>query len=108
MGWWETAKPGDFVVCVAGVPFPRDGADPVVKGAVYQIKKIYVVSVEYADAGNAALHLADHNNGRDGLGNEGGWRPERFRPVKPLHTSLIDSLHAPVSPWGVPERQRVS
>lgn len=107
MGWWKTAKPGDFVVCVEGYDTPCKGATPVVKGCVYQIREIFVVGEDFKEAGEVAVRLAGHNNGTSNSGAEGAWRPKLFRPVKPLHTSLTDCLRAPVSPWGQPTKERV-
>lgn len=94
MGWWKTAKPGDFVVCVKSVPSPRDGKSPLVKGVVYEIKNTFVAPLNDPCAGEVGLRLKGMNNGwRRGM--ECGWGYDYFRPVKPLHTTLIDYLRAP-------------
>lgn len=104
MGWWETAKPGDFVVCVAGVPTPSNNAAPIIAGTVYAIKSFFVVPEGDPRAGYVIARLAGHNNGYLN-GIECGWGVKHFRPVKPLHTSIVDCLSAPASPWGVPTRE---
>lgn len=112
MGWWKTAKPGDFVVAVRTTK-PIHGTDwlvspPVglVAGKVYEIADIF-----YAGEGwsyqSVAIRVAGQSNGLYADGNEGAWDVTIFRPVKPLHTSLTDCLNAPVFPWGVRKDEHV-
>lgn len=90
--WVKTAKAGDFVVCVAEAGSRRtNGAGPLVKGAVYEIKNVFVAPPDDPHAGVVGIRLKNHNNGIY-RGQEAGYRAAVFRPVKPLPTSLTEHL----------------
>lgn len=104
MGWWKTADKGDLIVAVQdanGVCPVRNVPLSLKKGDVHRVigitedhKGVLLVAIE----GHSQLTIH---------GRHTGWPVEFFRPVKPLHTSLTDCLHAPTSPWGVPTQERV-
>lgn len=90
--WVKTARAGDFVVCVEGSGARTiNGASPIVKGAVYEIKNVFVVPPAEPQAGVVGIRLKNHNNGIF-KGQEAGYRASAFRPVKPLPTSLTEHL----------------
>lgn len=89
--WVKTAKAGDFVVCLENSRSGKNRAAPLVKGVVYEIKNVFVVSAYDPDAGVVGIRLKNHNNGIF-RGREAGYRASAFRPVKPLPTSLTEHL----------------
>jgi hypothetical protein len=94
MGWWKTAKPGDFVVSVTTSINPPDGADSIFRGHVYEIREVFVAGHEFRETGEIGVRLCGMNNGH-GQGHEAGWHVSCFRPVQSLPSSITSSLTAP-------------
>lgn len=101
MGWWKTAKPGDFVVCIQS----SHGCEateclvsppwPIVAGKVYEVAECFDTDSTWPLQGIPVVRLLGHNNGLY-VGNlEGAWMVEAFRPVKPSRVAFVKSLLAP-------------
>ncbi len=79
MSWWQSAKPGDPVVCVDNSAYHQ--VIPAV-GRVYIIGELMIVPPEFIQAGMVGFRAQGITYGRKPNGARGGWLCEDFRPAK--------------------------